>query len=66
MMWERTTTLNLTLARTACPLSEAPMLHDAGRQRIATSSFTGCPSEAHVTVALTGDEALDARVSPLV
>ena len=31
----------------------------------ATSSITGCPSEAHVAVAQTGGEALDARVSPL-
>ena len=26
----------------------------------------GCPSEAHVAVAQTGGEALDARVSPIV
>ena len=50
----------------SCPLSEAPMLHEAGWRWIATSSITGCPPEAHVAVAQTGGEALDARVSPLV
>ena len=54
------------LSTDSCPLSEAPMLHEAGWRRIATSSITGCPPEAHVAVAQTGGEALDARVSPLV
>ena len=54
------------LSTDSCPLSEAPMLHGAGWRRIATSSITGCPPEAHVAVAQTDGEALDARVSPLV
>ena len=54
------------LSTDSCPLSEAPMLQEAGWRWIATSSITGCPTEAHVAVAQTGGEALDARVSPLV
>ena len=57
------------LSTDSCPLSEAaeaPMLHEAGWRWIATSSSTRCPSEAHVAVAQTGGEALDACVSPLV
>ena len=42
------------------------VLQEAGWGWIATSSITGCPTEAHVAVAQTGGEALDARVSPLV
>ena len=59
----------LHLSTDSCPLSEArqaTMLQEAGWRWIATSSITGCPPEAHVAVAQTGGEALDARVSPLV